>query len=74
MSLAEAAKRKGVSTSLMRRWIGDGRLRSWRAGRCIRVDLDDVDACMRPPSPPPLGNIPARARELVSRAMSGGAQ
>ena len=42
----EAAKHAGVTPRTIRRWIRDGRLKSTKANRVVRVDLDELDALM----------------------------
>jgi excisionase family DNA binding protein len=38
-----------ISARTVRRWIAEGRIRGWRLGpRLVKVDLDDIDAMMRP--------------------------
>ena len=54
-SIQDAADYVGVSTKTIRRWISAGRVTGYRAGpRLIRVDLNEVDAMLRP--------IPAAAK------------
>ncbi|MGY4843246.1 helix-turn-helix domain-containing protein [Kocuria sp. KD4] len=43
VSLAEAASRFGVSTKTLRRRISDGTIHGYKAGRLVRVDLDELD-------------------------------
>jgi excisionase family DNA binding protein len=46
---AEAAEYLGVTTRTIRQMIADGRLRGYRSGtRLVRLDLDEIDAAMRP--------------------------
>lgn len=46
LSTAEAARRVSVNAATIRGWIGRGVLRSYRAGREIRVRVDELDAAM----------------------------
>lgn len=47
--LSEAAKYLGVTDRTIRQMIADGRLVGYRSGkRLVRVDLNEVDAAMRP--------------------------
>lgn len=47
--LASAADYAGCSTKTLRRYIAAGRLTAYRLGpRLIRVDLDQLDAILRP--------------------------
>ncbi len=47
--LAEAADYLGVTDRTIRQMIADGRLTGYRNGmRLIRVDLNEVDAAMKP--------------------------
>lgn len=46
--LSEAADYAACSKWTIRRRIADGQLRAFRNGRMIVVDLDDVDAMLRP--------------------------
>lgn len=49
VSIAVAADEYGVSTKTLRRYIAAGRLTGYRMGpRLIRVDLNELDALMRP--------------------------
>lgn len=59
MSLAAAAEYANVSTRTLRRYISTGRLAGYRVGpRLVKVDLNQVDAMVRPiptardPEPP----------------------
>ncbi|GAC86097.1 putative phage excisionase [Gordonia paraffinivorans NBRC 108238] len=48
-SLQEVAEYLGVTDRTIRQMIADGRLRGYRNGRkLIRIDLNEVDAAMRP--------------------------
>lgn len=48
-SLPIAADEYGVCTKTLRRWISAGRIAGYRFGpRMIRVDLDELDALLRP--------------------------
>ena len=48
-SQAEAAEYLGVTPRTVRQMIADGRLTGYRSGtRLVRVDLNEVDAAMRP--------------------------
>lgn len=48
-SLAEAAEAHAVSVKTLRRRIADGSITGYRFGpKIIRVDLDEVEALMRP--------------------------
>lgn len=47
--LAEAADYLGVTDRTIRAMIADGRLTGYRSGtRLIRVDLNEIDAAMKP--------------------------
>jgi excisionase family DNA binding protein len=47
--IAEAAEYLGVTDRTIRQMIADGRLIGYRSGtRLVRVDLDQIDAAMRP--------------------------
>lgn len=47
--LAEAADYLGVTDRTIRQMIADGRLTGYRNGtRLVRVDLNEIDAAMRP--------------------------
>jgi excisionase family DNA binding protein len=46
---AEAAEYLGVTTRTIRQMIADGRLTGYRSGaRLVRLDLDEIDAAMKP--------------------------
>ncbi len=49
LSVNDAADYTGVSTSTIRRYIENGRLRAYRMGqRLVKVQQADLDALMRP--------------------------
>ena len=49
VSIENAAEHLDVSTRTVRRWIASGDLTGYRAGkRIIRVNLNEVDAMLRP--------------------------
>jgi excisionase family DNA binding protein len=49
VKLGEAAEYLGVTDRTVRAMIADGRLTGYRSGtRLVRVDLDEVDAAMKP--------------------------
>lgn len=49
VSIGQAADYAGVSTRTIRRRIADGSLAGYRfGGRLVRVDLNEVDAMLRP--------------------------
>lgn len=46
---AQAAEYLSVTTRTIRQMIADGRLTGYRSGaRLVRVDLNEIDAAMRP--------------------------
>ncbi len=48
-SIPQSAEYVGVSTKTIRRWISAGIITGYRAGpRLIRVDLNELDAALRP--------------------------
>lgn len=48
-SIANAADYASVSTRTVRRWISAGGLTGYRAGKkIIRIDLNELDAMLRP--------------------------
>lgn len=47
-SIAEAAEYVPCAQRTIRRRISDGTITGYRFGRLIRVDLDELDAAMRP--------------------------
>lgn len=48
-SIPQAAEYAGVCTKTLRRRIADGSVPAYRFGpRVLRVDLDELDAAMRP--------------------------
>lgn len=47
-SLADAAEYVGCSERHLRRLIARGDLTGYRLGRLIRVDLDELDALLKP--------------------------
>ena len=46
MSVREAAKYYNVSQQTVRRLIKAGKLKTYRVGRQLRIDLDDLVNCM----------------------------
>jgi len=49
VSQSQAAEYLGVTTRTIRQMIADGRLTGYRSGnRLVRVDLNEVDAAMKP--------------------------
>ncbi len=48
VGISVGAEYADVSTKTMRRWIASGKVPGFRAGRLIKVDLNDVDAALRP--------------------------
>lgn len=49
VTIAEAAEYLNVTTRTIRQMIADGRLCGYRSGtRIVRVDLNEVDAAMKP--------------------------
>lgn len=48
-SIPDVAEYLGVTTRTIRQMIADGRLRGYRSGtRLVRLDMNEVDAAMRP--------------------------
>jgi excisionase family DNA binding protein len=48
-SIQKTAEHLDITTRTVRQMIADGRLRGYRSGgRLIRLDLNEVDASMRP--------------------------
>lgn len=46
---SEAARYVGVTPRTIRQWIAEGRITGYRINeRVIRVDLNEIDAAMRP--------------------------
>lgn len=48
VSLAEAADYLRCNERTVRRHIATGELTAYRLGRLIRIDLDELDAAMKP--------------------------
>jgi len=48
VSLTVASEYADVSTKTMRRWIAESKVPGYRAGRLIKVDLNELDAALRP--------------------------
>lgn len=46
LTVMQVANRLGISERLVRRWIADGELTAYRAGRVIRVRESDADAML----------------------------
>ncbi|MFW0784853.1 excisionase family DNA-binding protein [Gordonia sp. CPCC 206044] len=47
-TINQTADYLGVTDRTVRQMIADGRLRGYRNGRLIRLDLNEVDASMQP--------------------------
>ncbi|WJG11649.1 excisionase family DNA-binding protein [Gordonia sp. Swx-4] len=47
-TIKESAHYLGVTDRTVRQMIADGRLRGYRNGRLIRLDLNEIDASMQP--------------------------
>ncbi len=48
VSLTVASEYADISTKTMRRWIAESKVPGYRAGRLIKVDLNELDAALRP--------------------------
>lgn len=48
VSLVVASEYADVSTKTLRRWIAESKVPGYRAGRLIKVDLNELDAALRP--------------------------
>ncbi|PPJ01096.1 hypothetical protein C5E51_34915 [Nocardia nova] len=48
ISIAEAARRAGVSSDTIRRMIADGQLPAYRFRGQVRIGFEDIDQAMRP--------------------------
>ncbi len=48
VSLTVASEYADVSTKTMRRWIAESKVPGYRAGRLIKIDLNELDAALRP--------------------------
>ena len=46
ISIKDAAEYARVSGSTVRRWIKSGALKTYRAGRQVRIDQADLNACL----------------------------
>lgn len=49
LSIRTAADYAGVSASTVRRWIKSGSLKTYRAGKQVRIDEADLIASLSPP-------------------------
>lgn len=72
LPVADAARLASVATGTIRRWIREGRLAGYRAGRLLRVrrgELDELLASARPPRsvPTPEPSPEALARRAFAR-------
>ncbi len=50
LTVAKAAEKADVSPGTIRRWIREGKLVRYKAGRAVRVSRVDLEAFMRSPS------------------------
>ena len=48
VSLTVASEYADVSTKTMRRWIAESKVPGYRAGRLIKIDLNELDSALRP--------------------------
>lgn len=48
VSLTVASEYADVSTKTMRRWIAESKVPGYRAGRLIKIDLNELDAALCP--------------------------
>lgn len=67
VSTRRAAEIASVQPATIRRWIADGQLKECRAGRHIRVRLDDLRRCMEAADPSVVIDLESRARDLLQR-------
>ncbi|MDX6696072.1 MAG: Helix-turn-helix domain [Blastocatellia bacterium] len=42
LTVKHAAKQSGIPEQTIRKWLSQKRIRSYRAGRCIRVKLSEI--------------------------------
>lgn len=63
MSVADAARHAQVDPRTIRRWMDEGRLTRYEAGRERRVSLDELEKLMRPGGK-------ARSKELTPEEMA----
>lgn len=47
-TITETARIYQISRNTLYRWIAEGHITAYKAGRILRVDLDSVDAWLRP--------------------------
>ena len=47
-TMAEACDYARCGDRTLRRWISEGKITGFRLGRHLRIDLDELDAAMRP--------------------------
>lgn len=75
VSTSRAAEVAGVQPAAVRNWIARGELPSHRAGRLIRVRLDELKAFLACPSEKRVGgeivDLDIRARSILRRRGSG---
>lgn len=70
VSAAQAAAIAGVSQGIIRVWIRQGRLHEYRAGRVLRISIDEVHAFMEPkPLQPESERMPEELADLHFRRM-----
>ena len=46
--MAEACEYARCGDRTLRRWVATGKITGYRLGRHLRIDLDELDAAMRP--------------------------
>jgi excisionase family DNA binding protein len=67
ISTADAARRIGVTVATVQSWVRENRLRGHRAGRLLRIKVDDIHEFMNRATPPEDVDIDAVARRIMSR-------
>lgn len=67
VSTAEAAKMIGVSVCTVQAWVRQNRLRAYKAGRVLRIRVDDLEAFISRAPRGELIDLDAAARRIMLR-------
>jgi excisionase family DNA binding protein len=67
VSTAEAAKMIGVSVCTVQAWVRQNRLRGYKAGRLLRIKVEDLQVFMTRAVPSEFIDLDAAARRIMLR-------
>jgi excisionase family DNA binding protein len=67
ISTADAARRIGVTVATVQSWVRENRLRGHRAGRLLRIKVEDLHEFMNRATPPEDVDLDAVGRRILLR-------